>query len=213
MKVKLRRGCQNDIDNVFDLHLKCFIPTDCWYKSAIRPYLDKSILIEVIETKQIIGILLQGFITPCNKKINIDETNNTLNDTLNEPLKEQISFKLADEKQSVSLSTPSEYKEDIFEPINIDGEQFCKKNFQYKQMFGIMMICIDSKFRGNGLAKKLIDKHFKDNSNKTICLNTRRSNINAYRLYQSMGYNHIAFIKNKYFLPTEDSIFMIKDLT
>ena len=57
------------------------------------------------------------------------------------------------------------------------------------------------------------DKHFKDNSNKTICLNTRRSNINAYRLYQSMGYNHIAFIKNKYFLPTEDSIFMIKDLT
>ena len=187
MKVKFRRGCPDDIDNVFDLHLKCFIPTDCWYKSAIRPHLEKSILIELVETKQIIGILLQGFITPCNKKFNIDE--NDIN--------------------------KSEYKQDIFEPINIEGEQFSKENNQYKQLFGITMICIDSNFRGNGLAKKLIEKHFKDNSNcnKTVCLNTRSSNINAYRLYQIMGYNHIGFIKNKYFLPAEDSIFMIKNLT
>jgi ribosomal protein S18 acetylase RimI-like enzyme len=173
MKVNFRRGCHNDIDNVYNLHLKCFIPTDCWYKSAIRPYLEKSILIEVIESKEIIGILLQGFITPC---------------------------------------ISSKYNEDIFEPINIDGEQFSKDKFQYKQHVGIMMICIDSNFRGYGLAKKLIDKHFKDNSNKTVCLNTRRTNIDAYKLYQRMGYNHIAFIKNKYFLPDEDSIFMIKEL-
>jgi len=63
------------------------------------------------------------------------------------------------------------------------------------------------------LAKKLIEKHWQDNPNKILCLNTRRSNINAYSLYKKMGYEHIALIKNKYFLPTEDSIFMIKDLS
>jgi ribosomal protein S18 acetylase RimI-like enzyme len=73
------------------------------------------------------------------------------------------------------------------------------------------MICIDPKYRGKGLAKKLIEKHWKDNNNKLVCLNTRKSNITAFMLYKSMGYEHIAYIKNKYFLPTEDSIFMIKD--
>ena len=28
-----------------------------------------------------------------------------------------------------------------------------------------------------------------------------------------MGYEHVAYIKNKYFLPNEDAIFMINDLT
>ena len=185
MKLTFRRGCSSDLDNVYNLHLRCFTPTDCWYKSSIRSYLEKSILIEIEETKQIIGLLLQGFMTPCNKKFNIDD----------------IEF------------GKSDYKEDIFEPINTDGEYFYKNNLQYKPIFGISMICVDSNYRGNGLATKLIEKHFKDNSNKLVCLNTRKSNINAYRLYQKMGYNHIAFIKNKYFLPTEDSSFMIKDLT
>jgi ribosomal protein S18 acetylase RimI-like enzyme len=187
MKVTFRRGCCSDLDNVYNLHLKCFSPTDCWYKSSIRSYLEKSILIEIEETKQLIGLLLQGVMTPCNKKFNIDDNNINNN--------------------------KSDYKEDIFEPINADGEFFYKNNLQYKPIFGITMICVDSNYRGNGLAKKLIEKHFKDNSNKLVCLNTRKSNINAYRLYQTMGYNHIAFIKNKYFLPTEDSSFMIKDLT
>ena len=75
------------------------------------------------------------------------------------------------------------------------------------------MICVDPKYRGKGLAKKLIQKHFVDNVNKVVCLNTRRSNISAYKLYQTMGYDHIAYIKNKYFLPNEDAIFMIKDLS
>ena len=195
MKIKFRRGCQNDIDNVYDLHTKCFQPTDCWYKSAIRSYLDKSILIEVIETKQIVGVLLQGFLTPCNKKFNATEN--------------ETSICLADTTNSTN------YKEDLFEPINEDGKLFQKANYQYKSIYGIVMICIDNEFRGKGLAKKLIEKHFKDNTNthNILCLNTRRSNINAYKLYQSMGYNHIAFIKNKYFLPVEDSIFMIKDYT
>ena len=46
-----------------------------------------------------------------------------------------------------------------------------------------------------------------------LCLNTRQSNSNACELYKSMGYIQIAIIKNKYFLPSEDSIYMIKNLT
>jgi ribosomal protein S18 acetylase RimI-like enzyme len=74
------------------------------------------------------------------------------------------------------------------------------------------MICVDKEFRSKGIAKKLIEKHFVDSfkNNNILCLNTRESNINAFMLYKSMGYEHIAYIKNKYFLPDENSIFMIK---
>ena len=77
------------------------------------------------------------------------------------------------------------------------------------------MICIDPQYRRHGLAKKLIQKHFIDNENKhnMLCLNARQSNSNAHELYKSMGYIQIAIIKNKYFLPSEDSVFMIKNLT
>lgn len=191
MKLKIRRGNQDDLDQVYELHTKCFSPTDCWYKSSIRPYLEKAIILELTDSKQIIGVLLQGYIVPCNKKFDIDE----------------------EESKKETVNSTGKYKEDIFEPVNKSGELFMEKNIQYKQIFGIMMICVDPKYRGKGLAKKLIQKHFVDNTNKVVCLNTRRSNINAYKLYQTMGYDHIAYIKNKYFLPSEDAIFMIKDLS
>lgn len=176
MKIKLRRSTQIDLDNVYDLHTKCFNNADYWYKSNIQHYLDNGIIIEIKETNEVIGILLQGNITPCNKKMDID--------------------------------IDKEYKEDIFEAIN----DKCNNFDPYTEYYGIVMICIDPKYRGKGLGKKLIQAHFDDNKNKKICLNTRRSNINAYQLYKKMGYEHIAFIKNKYFLPSEDSIFMIKNL-
>ena len=79
------------------------------------------------------------------------------------------------------------------------------------------MICIDPQFRQKGLAQHLIKKHLKCNSNQSIiqktnilCLNTRRSNTNAINLYKKMGYEHIGYIINKYYLPSEDSVFMIK---
>lgn len=187
MKLKIRRGTQDDLDQIYDLHTRCFSSTDCWYKSSIRPYLEKAIVLELSDTNQIIGVLLQGYIVPCNKKFNVDENEN-----------ENLTDK---------------YKEDIFEPVNKNGELFMEKNIQFKQIYGIMMVCVDPNFRGKGLAKKLIKKHFADNTNKVVCLNTRRSNINAYKLYQIMGYDHIAYIKNKYFLPSDDAIFMIKDLS
>ena len=187
MKLKIRRGNQDDLDQIYELHMRCFSSTDCWYKSSIRPYLERAIVLELSDTKQIIGVLLQGYIIPCNKKFDIDENQNS--------------------------QEPDKYKEDIFEPVNKNGELFMEKNIQYKQIYGIMMVCVDPKFRGKGLAKKLMQKHFADNINKVVCLNTRRSNISAYKLYETMGYDHIAYIKNKYFLPSEDAIFMIKDLS
>jgi ribosomal protein S18 acetylase RimI-like enzyme len=99
------------------------------------------------------------------------------------------------------------YKPDIFESINKDIE-FDK----FENNPGIVMICIHPDFRGKKLAQKLIEKHFSRNKDKIVCLHTRRSNINAYSLYKKMGYEHIAYIKNKYFQPNEDSIFMIKKL-
>jgi ribosomal protein S18 acetylase RimI-like enzyme len=101
---------------------------------------------------------------------------------------------------------------DIFEYVNDNGELFFNDNMHLKELYGIVMICIHPKYRNKGLAQKLIQKHFDDNNDKLVCLNTRRSNINAYQLYKKMGYEHIAYIKNKYFLPDEDSIFMIKNI-
>lgn len=180
MKVKIRRSSQEDSENIYNLHTKCFSLSDQWYRSAIKQYLDKGIVIED-NNKNIIGVLLQGNITPCNQRFTLENT--------------------------------TEYKEDIFEPVNETGEMFLKNNIHYKDLYGIVMICIDPNYRGKGLAKKLIEKHFQDNKGSVVCLNTRRTNSNAFELYKKMGYEHIAYIKNKYFQPNEDSIFMIKDLS
>jgi ribosomal protein S18 acetylase RimI-like enzyme len=189
MKVKIRRTTNDDLDSIFILHTKCFSQNDCWYKSAIKNYLDTGIVVELTDTKEIIGVLLQGTIVACNQEFKDDITS-----------------------QFTGESDMKGYMKDIFEPVNNEGHDFYKNNLHLKEIAGIVMICINMKYRGKGLAKKLIEKHFKDNMNKMVCLNTRRSNINAYKLYKNMGYNHIAFIKNKYFLPTEDSIFMIKEI-
>jgi ribosomal protein S18 acetylase RimI-like enzyme len=173
MKIKIRRSTQDDLEKIYELHTICFNRSDLWYRSNIQHFLNTGIIIE--KESEIIGVLLQGNITPCNKKIEIESDH--------------------------------DYKEDIFEPINDKGKLFN----QFEEYYGITMICINPRYRGKGLAKKLIIKHFDDNKNMTLCLNTRRSNINAYQLYKKMGYEQIAFIKNKYFLPSEDSVFMIKN--
>jgi ribosomal protein S18 acetylase RimI-like enzyme len=195
MKVNFRRGCISDLTQVYELHTKCFSTPDQWYKSAIKHYLDKAIIVETINkdlTKKIIGVLLQGKITPCNQKITMGSGESV-------------------DPADPANTTNSGYKEDIFQPVSENGKLFLSKNLHLNELDGIVMICVDSEYRGKGLGKKLIEKHWKDNPNKVVCLNTRRSNISAFLLYKSMGYEHIAYIKHKYFLPTEDSIFMIKE--
>lgn len=208
MKVKFRKGCQTDLEQVYKLHTNCFTTPDQWYKSSIKHYLDKSILIETINkdtSTQIIGILLQGGITACNQKMNTDSIEKQIDET------NIFDYSSKLPNQNTKDNSNDGYKEDIFEPVTANGNIFLSNNLHLKELYGIVMICIDPKFRGKGLAKKLIEKHCKYNKNKVICLNTRRSNIGAFMLYKSMGYEHIAYIKNKYFLPIEDSIFMIKE--
>jgi ribosomal protein S18 acetylase RimI-like enzyme len=179
MKLVFRQSNQKDIDNIYDLHIKCFSNGDQWYKSVIKNYLNNGLVVEY--NNKIIGVLLQGSVIPCSISIN---------DTL---------FK------------DDNYKPDIFEPINNYGELILKNNLQYNEYFGIVMICVDPIYRGKGIAKKLIEKHIQVNKNIPLCLHTRKSNTNAYQLYIKMGYIDIAYIKNKYIFPNEDSIFMVKN--
>jgi ribosomal protein S18 acetylase RimI-like enzyme len=184
MKVKFRRTTAEDLDNIYDMHTKCFHTNDLWYKSAIKNYLSTGIVIELTDSKEIIGVLLQGEITPCNVKMSQGEDSNDMN-----------------------------YMGDVFEPLTDNGKILLSNKIHYRPIMGIVMICVHPKYRNKGLAQKLIEKHFIDNKDMVVCLNTRRSNISAYTLYKKMGYEHVAYIKNKYFLPNEDAIFMINDLT
>ena len=177
MKIKLRKSKHDDLELIYDLHQKSFNESDQWYKSIISQYLHNGYILELVD-KKIIGVLLQGDITPCNNEASFFCNNEKLNSN-------------------------------NFFPTNNDGEEFLNTSKHNKEHYGITMICIDIKYRGKGLAKKLIETHIKDNPKKLLCLNTRMSNTNAYELYKKMNYQQIALIKNKYFLPNEDSIFMV----
>lgn len=166
MRFAIRKSNINDLEEIYELHTKCFIKSEHWYKTIIKQYLNDGIVIIVKETSKIVGVLLQGSIIPCDSK-------------------------------------------DIFESINKEGTNFYDLKYHLKELYGIVMICIDPLYQGNGLGKKLIERHFEYNPKKMLCLHTRKSN-NAYYLYKSMGYNHIAYVKDKYYLPNEDSIFMVK---
>lgn len=172
VSIKIRKGTPDDLDKMFECHNNCFEQSDRWYKRMMQQSLDDSYVVEKVEAsgeKNIIGVMLQNNITPCD---------------------------------------PSELEN--FIPLNDKGEKFKENKLHCETLYGITMLCIDPKYRGKGLAQKLIGIHFKSNEHKKIlCLNTRKSN-SAYHLYLKMGYQHIANIKEKYFFPTDDSYFMIK---
>ena len=65
MKVIIRRSNKGDMDGIYECHKECFKLSDHWYKSAIQQYVDKSYVIELDETRKIIGVLLQGPVIPC----------------------------------------------------------------------------------------------------------------------------------------------------
>jgi len=179
MKLIIRNSNNNDLDKIYELHKLCFLNIDHWYKNQFNNYINNIIIIENVNNNNILGLLIQGLIYPCNKN------NNLFNDNLN----------------------------DKFIPNNEIGTLFLNNNIHYKEHFGILMLCIHPDYRNKGFATKLINKHFEyciNNNHKIICLNTRESNINAFKLYSKLGYINIANITNKYFFPSEDSIFMIK---
>jgi ribosomal protein S18 acetylase RimI-like enzyme len=180
MRVKIRKSNNKDIDKIYNLQCNCFTKDDAWYRSTIGNNVKNGFVVET-EDNEIIGVLLQGNITPCDRINNFMQSTN--------------------------------YKNDIFEPITENGHIFFNNNSHYEKIYGIVLICVDENYRGRGLASKLIQKHFDVNKGEVVCLNTRYSNISAQRVYEKMGYEHIANIKNKYFLPDEDSCFMIKNLT
>jgi ribosomal protein S18 acetylase RimI-like enzyme len=82
------------------------------------------------------------------------------------------------------------------------NKEFIKNNYMFHSL------------NNNGVEKFFCTcgEHFEVNKSKTLCLNTRLSNINSISLYKKVGYNHIANIKNYYDYPPEDSVFMIKEI-
>ena len=66
MKLKIRRSNNEDLDKIYELHIKCFNSGDQWYKNYIIQYLKTSFVIENDETKELFGVLLQGPIIAFN---------------------------------------------------------------------------------------------------------------------------------------------------
>ena len=100
-----------------------------------------------------------------------------------------------------------------------------KKNI--RKLFTDVLVSTDSKkiiniakrykflspwIRPKKFSTKLILTFFEQNKYKTVGLFTEKLNINVYNLYLKIEFNYIKNIKNKYFNPMEDSIFMIKNL-
>lgn len=191
MKLKVRRSRIEDLESIYDLQVNCFTNVfDRWYKSIISQYINAGIVIEVLSTGKIVGALLQGDLTACNREVK------------------------AEDSSFMSENSKDNYKPDYFEATCDLGKYFEEEQLYMKPYKGIAMICVDPEYRGKGLGKKLINKHFIDNKDDSsiLCLHTRKSNINAFLLYKKTGYRQIAYVKNKYHSPNEDSIFMIKEL-
>ena len=68
MKIRIRRSNKDDVNGIYECHIQCFEQGDHWYKSSIKQFVDDSFVVEKIEeekTTNIIGVLLQGTIIPC----------------------------------------------------------------------------------------------------------------------------------------------------
>ena len=170
IRIRKTNYSSNDLEGIYESHLKCFEKGDVWYKSIIKQSLNNSWIIEKSDKPcTIIGVLLQGIAIPSEE---IDDTN--------------------------------------FKQITPSGDIIIKNKLHLEELPTILMLCIDPEFRNKGLAKKLIEIHFNEYKNELIYLITRKSNP-AYNLYLKMGYEHVANIKDKYFFPTEDGYFLIKN--
>jgi len=65
MQIKIRKGKNEDLDGIYECHKLCFEEGDIWYKSILQQSLNSSYVIERLDNNKIIGVMLQGDITPC----------------------------------------------------------------------------------------------------------------------------------------------------
>ncbi len=78
----------------------------------------------------------------------------------------------------------------------------------------ITSIAVESGFRRNGLAQRLIselEKLLPDNT-ENIFLEVRESNIPAICLYEKCGFERLSVRKNFYTYPRENAVVMVKKL-
>jgi ribosomal protein S18 acetylase RimI-like enzyme len=68
MKIIIRKTNTKDIENIYNLHIKCFNKSDQWYKYIISNHINNGIIAEVQDTGNIVGILLQGDVIACSDK-------------------------------------------------------------------------------------------------------------------------------------------------
>ena len=69
--------------------------------------------------------------------------------------------------------------------------------------------------RGQGIAQKLLSELFSrllENAGEIVRLEVRRSNENAKKLYEKLGFSEIAVRKNYYADPKEDALIYEKNL-
>ena len=67
VSIKIRKGNDDDLDNIFECHNKCFEQSDRWYKRIVQQNLTDSYVVEKIEAsgdKNIIGVMLFCNIRP-----------------------------------------------------------------------------------------------------------------------------------------------------
>lgn len=78
----------------------------------------------------------------------------------------------------------------------------------------IDQICVKEEERNKGFASLLLENAINDVRNEGVeffTLEVRKSNINAIKLYEKFGFQHVT-IKPKYYDDGEDAIYMVKGL-
>ena len=118
-------------------------------------------------------------------------------------------------------------KTSLKEEINNENASFLVAVDKNEKVFGytgftfvldegyITNIAVFPQYRGNGVAKKLLEalvKFAQDKKLKFISLEVRKSNVSAVSLYQKLNFLSAGVRKNFYSYPKEDAIIMTRYL-
>lgn len=84
---------------------------------------------------------------------------------------------------------------------------------QFFDFFNINSLAVLSKYRRQGIGKKLLNEvvlFCKDNDIEKLCIEVRKSNYYAIKFYEKNGFKKVGIRKNFYSNPIEDAILMNK---